>query len=131
MKKKVLVTDNSRAIRFLIQTVFEKHFEVITAQDTASAMYWLTNKSNPDLLIIDPQLPDGENWEMLEQIRSGTLYRKLPIVVITSLPKGEVIQKCAELGVARFFYKPFDPLLLLETAESLVNVSQFELISNN
>ncbi len=131
MKKKVLVTDNSRAIRFLIQTVLEKRFEVSTAQDAASAMYWMSNKSRPDLLIIDPQLPDTENWEILEQMRTGSFYKKIPIIVITSLPKGEVIKKCAELGVAQFFYKPFDPLLLLETVESLMTVPSFEFISSN
>jgi CheY-like chemotaxis protein len=131
MKKKVLVTDSSKAIRFLIQTVFEKKFEVITAQDAGSAMYWLSRKLNPDLIILDPQLPDVENWEMISQIKSGTLYKNIPILVITSLPKGEVIKKCAEYGVVRFFYKPFDPLLLLESAESIFELTGAELINSN
>ena len=58
MKKHILVIDDSKAIRFLLQTVLGKDYRVITVPELYSAIYYLSHRENPDLIIADPQLPD-------------------------------------------------------------------------
>jgi CheY-like chemotaxis protein len=115
MKKKILAIDDSKAIRFLLQTVLGKDYQVVTAPDACSAMYWLSTKNIPDLIITDPQLPDMKDWELIEELSSSILYRKIPIMVISSLDKLETNLKCERYGIEHFFMKPFNPVLLLET----------------
>ncbi len=115
MKKLVLAIDDSKAIRFLLQTVLGKDYQVVTAPDGCSAMYWLSKKNFPDLIITDAQLPDMENWELVEQLSTSGLYKNIPMLVLSSLNKNETMAKCEQYGVSAFFNKPFNPMELLET----------------
>lgn len=120
MKKTILAIDDSKAIRFLIQTVLGKEYQVITAPDGCTAMHWLSKRNIPDLIICDPQLPDMNDWELVEEVSTSILYRNIPLVVITSLDKNVAKLKCEELGVADYFIKPFNPLSILESVNSLM-----------
>ena len=119
MKKLILAIDDSKAIRFLLQTVLGKDYQVVTAPDGCSAMYWLSKKNFPDLIITDAQLPDMENWELVEQLSTSGLYKNIPMLVLSSLDKNETMAKCDQYGVAGFFNKPFNPMELLENVNRI------------
>lgn len=124
MKKKILAIDDSKAIRFLLQTVLGKDYQVITAPDGCSAMYWLSKKNLPDLIIADAQLPDMENWELIEQLSMSGLYRDIPMIVLSSLSKNETKAKCLQYGVAENFTKPFNPIELLEAVNKIAKFQE-------
>lgn len=119
MKKNILAIDDSKAIRFLLQTVLGKDNHVITAPDGCSAMYWLSKKNIPDLIICDPQLSDMQDWELIEELSSSILYRNIPLMVISSLDKNTTKIKCEEFGITDMFIKPFNPVSLLESVARL------------
>ena len=121
MKKQILAIDDSKAIRFLLQTVLGKEYQMITMPDGCSAMYWLSKKNLPDLIIVDPQLPDMENWELIQQLSSSGIYGGIPVIVLSGLDKEETALKCLEYGVAKYFLKPFNPVDLLGEIDILVN----------
>lgn len=127
MKKQVLAIDDSKAIRFLLQTVLGKDYQVITAPDGSSAMYWLSKKNLPDLIITDAQLPDMEAWELPEQLSTSGLYKDIPMIVLSSLPKNETASKCLQLGISESFTKPFNPIELLEAVNRMLQYKSSEL----
>jgi two-component system, chemotaxis family, chemotaxis protein CheY len=120
MKKQILAIDDSKAIRFLLQTILGKEYQVITMPDACSAMYWLSKKNLPDLIIADPQLPDMENWELIQQLSSSGIYGDIPILVLSGLDKEETQLKSIEYGVAKYFLKPFNPVDLLSSINNLM-----------
>jgi CheY-like chemotaxis protein len=119
MKKQILAIDDSKAIRFLLQTIFGKKYQVVATSDGCSAMYWLTKKNLPDLIIVDPQLPDMENWELIEHLSTSGLYGKIPLIVLSSIDKRETLQKSKEFGVKQSFMKPFNPVDLVKAVENI------------
>jgi len=127
MKKQILAIDDSKAIRFLLQTVLGKDYQVITAPDGCSAMYWLSKKNLPDLIIADAQLPDMENWELIEQLSISGLYRDIPMIVLSSLNKNETKAKCMQYGVAEHFTKPFNPIDLQEAVNKISKYQEVRL----
>jgi len=120
MKKHILAVDDSKAIRFLLQTVLGRDYQVITVPDGYSAMYYLSNRAQPDLIIADPQLPDMENWEFVKQLSTSGLHGDIPMVVLSGLDQRETENRCAEYGVVRYFLKPFNPVELMESIGDLV-----------
>ena len=120
MKKHILAVDDSKAIRFLLQTVLGKDYQVVTVPDGYSAMYYLSNRTQPDLIIADPQLPDMENWEFINQLATSGLHGDIPVVVLSGLDHMETESKCMEYGVVRYFLKPFNPVELMESINDLV-----------
>ncbi|MDR3714967.1 MAG: response regulator [Puia sp.] len=121
MKKQILAIDDSKAIRFLLQTVLGKEYQMITMPDGCSAMYWLSKKNLPDLIIVDPQLPDMENWELIQQLSSSGIYGGIPVIVLSGLEKEVTELKCMEYGVLKYFLKPFNPVDLLGEIDTLIN----------
>jgi CheY-like chemotaxis protein len=114
MKRRILAIDDSKAIRYLLHTLLSKHFQVITAADGCSAINWLSQNELPDLIIADPQLPDMQNWELIEQLATSGMYGSIPIIVLSALNQTDTAAKCEELGLARFFTKPFNPVSLID-----------------
>jgi DNA-binding response OmpR family regulator len=120
MKKKILVIDDSKAIRFLLQSVLGKTFDVITASDGRSGMHHLYKRNLPDLIIADPQLPDMQDWELIEYLASSRLYGNIPLAVLSSFDKNDTTEKVRELGLKNYFLKPFNPLELSKSVTSLL-----------
>jgi CheY-like chemotaxis protein len=120
LKKQILAIDDSKAIRFLLQTVLGKDYQVITVADGCSAMYWLSKRHFPHLIIADPQLPDMENWELIQQLASSGIYKSIPVLVLSGLDPQETMTKCLEYGVQQYFLKPFNPIDLVSTVHNLV-----------
>jgi len=121
MKQQILAIDDSKAIRFLLQTVLGKNYQVVTAPDGCSAMYWLSKRNRPDVIIVDAQLPDMDNWELIEQLSTSGLYRDIPLIVLSSLGKGETEANCLKFGVSEFFTKPFNPVDLVSVVNKVIN----------
>lgn len=121
MKRCILAIDDSKAIRFLLHTVLGKDYQVVTAPDACSAMFWLAKKNLPDLIIADPQLPDVQDWELIAEFSSSALYRDIPMVVLSSLDKEITAAKCLKYGVSDFYTKPFNPLELNETVQKIMS----------
>jgi CheY-like chemotaxis protein len=121
MKQQILIIDGSKAIRFLLQTILGKKYQVITAPDGCSAMHWLSQRNEPDIIIADPQLPDMQNWELMEYLTSSGLYGSIPVIALSSLDKYETAQKCEELNIEQFFVKPFNPMDIHKAIENMIS----------
>jgi len=126
MKKQILAIDDSKAIRFLLQTVLGRDYQVVTVPDGYSAMYYLSHRSQPDLIIADPQLPDMENWELVQQLSTSGMYGDIPLLVLSGLDVKETEAKCMEYGVIKYFHKPFNPVELMESIRNLVKSGELD-----
>ena len=124
MKQQILAIDDSKAIRFLLQTVLSKEYDVITIPDGCSAMHWLAKKKLPDLFIIDPQLPDMDNWELIQHLSSSGIFGDTPIIALSSLSEEETKAKCEEFKVGSYFLKPFNPVNLLTSINEVLSVAK-------
>ena len=121
MKHSILVINDSKAIRFLLQTILSKKYNVISFPDACSTMQWLLRKNIPHLIIADPQLPDCENWELISNLHNSELYGNIPVIVLSNLSEEEIIVKSSEYtNVIKSFSQPFNPLELLEEADNIV-----------
>jgi CheY-like chemotaxis protein len=123
MKPLILAVDDSKAMRYLLQTVLGKKYQVVTAPDASSAMYWLSQKNFPNVILANAQLRDTVDWEFVAYLKSSFLYKDIPAVILSSLEKEEVEKKCAQFNVEQFFLKPFNPVSLVETVDKLVKLN--------
>ena len=126
MKKRILAIDDSKAIRFLLQTVLGKDYQVVTVPDGYSAMYYFSHREQPDLIIADPQLPDMEHWELIQQLATSGMYGDIPVIVLSGADVKETDARCVEYGVLKYFMKPFNPVELVEAIQDLVSSGQFD-----
>jgi two-component system KDP operon response regulator KdpE len=104
MSLRVLVVEDDREIRALMQTSLAvEGFEVQTAVSVSEAMALLQH-SPPDVVVLDLGLPDGDGIELVREVRKR---QSLPILVVSA--RHQEAQKIALLdaGADDYLTKPF------------------------
>lgn len=106
-QSKVLIIDDEKEILELINTVLTREGidRVITAS-TAREGLTKFHQEQPDLVILDIMLPDGEGYDICRQIRETS---HVPIIFLSA--KGEETDKIVGLAIGGDDYitKPFSP----------------------
>lgn len=105
--KKVLIIDDEEDILRLIKTVLKKEGieNVITATTSKEGLIQFQN-NNPDIVLLDIMLPDGEGYDVCKQIRN---ISNVPILFLSA--KTEEIDKILgfAIGGDDYITKPFSP----------------------
>jgi len=106
---KVLVVDDDRDTRDLLQAALEQRGFTVVLTSSGKRAVMLARQENPDLILLDLKLPGMDGYEVLQRLKAGSDTVDIPVVVITgSLTDEEVKQKkVLSLGAARFLTKPF------------------------
>jgi DNA-binding response OmpR family regulator len=120
MRKEILVIDDSKAIRFMLQTILRKHYKVTSVADGVSAMYCLRKNALPELIILNPDLIDFPDWELVRYLQSSHLFSSIPMIVLSNQSEEETRINSIKYGVVDFFQKPFNPLRLLESVDNIL-----------
>ena len=75
------------------------------------------------MILANAQLRDTVDWEFVAYLKSSFLYNDIPAIILSSLEKQEVEQKCAQYNIEQFFLKPFNPVLLAEKVDELIRLN--------
>ena len=103
----VLLVDDEDQLRRVMRDLLERQgYTVLEAADGAQALAEV-DRGNPDLVILDLNLPGVDGYTVLAQLRSREITRNLPIIVLTAKGDEENEVRVLELGADDFITKPF------------------------
>ena len=54
----------------------------------------------PDLIVMDLSMPDGTGAEAIVSLKSDPLTRDIPIIVLTALHEGRILDRALNAGAA-------------------------------
>ncbi|MBJ6723393.1 response regulator [Geomesophilobacter sediminis] len=116
----VLVEDNPDDA-YLALRVIEKVFpeKVIRARDGEEALVLLTRLAAEgielvELVLLDLKLPKVDGIEVLRSIRSSMELKGLKVAVLTSSEDEGDQERCRELGIADYLFKPLTVAALIK-----------------
>ena len=85
----------------------------------------LVREEAPDLLLLDLKMPGQAGHETLEELKSDTQLKRIPIAVLTSSDRDEDMAKAYGLGGNHFITKPESPAELEQRLRTLLrNLSE-------
>jgi CheY-like chemotaxis protein len=64
-------------------------------------------KIRPDIILLDLNMPKKDGREALEEIKSHSKFKNIPVIVLTTSQAKMDIQKVYDLGANSFIQKPF------------------------
>ena len=103
----ILLVDDEDQLRRVMRDLLERQgYTVLEAADGAKALAEV-DRSNPDLVILDLNLPGVDGYTVLAQLRSREVTRNLPVIVLTAKGDEENEVRVLELGADDFLTKPF------------------------
>jgi two-component system cell cycle response regulator DivK len=114
MTSRVLVIedheDNRQILRDLLGSV---GLEMIEAHDGEAGVL-AAKRENPDLILMDIQLPGIDGYEATRRIKADQALQKIPIIAVTSYALSGDEAKTREAGCDAYIAKPYSPRELLK-----------------
>jgi CheY-like chemotaxis protein len=104
---RVLVVDDSLSVRKMVERALEtKGLEVIAASSGAEAIERL-DSSLPDLIVCDVVMPDVDGYGICESVRSHPVLCHTPVLLISGIVNGAVLDRAARVRSSAVLRKPF------------------------
>ena len=116
---KVLIVDDSAIMGERLKAVLSEITEpenISQAKDSLEAIRTF-EKLNPEVVILDIQMPGGSGIDVLQEIKKGAPSPL--VIVLTNYPYPQYRRKCIEAGADFFFDKSTEFDKVYETLEKL------------
>jgi CheY-like chemotaxis protein len=115
----VLLAEDHMANTLTISEYLESHgFIVVNAHDGLEAVQ-LAEESNPDVILMDIQMPVMDGWEAMRRLRANPRFTNTPIIALTALAMPGDRERCLEAGADDYMSKPVSLKKLLGTINVL------------
>lgn len=112
MKKKILIVDDKESIAKIISFYLSNEFEITWKDNPIKGIAWLQEGNIPDLIISDIKMPEMRGDEFLRYLKSSDLFKKIPIIMLSSEDSPSERIRLLSEGADDFIVKPFNPLEL-------------------
>jgi CheY-like chemotaxis protein len=124
---KILVADdNPDSLRLLSSRLQNEGYQFIPAWNGEEALE-KTRSANPDLILLDVNMPKKNGFQVLEEIRADSSISHIPVIVISAARIGpKDIRDGFSLGADDYVIKPFDWRELAVRIQSKLRVKQAE-----
>ena len=75
----------------------------------------------PDLILLDLKMPRKDGRETLRELKSDPLWRRIPVIVLTTSTAGDDVKFCYDVGVNAYVSKPATFRKWVEILSTLTN----------
>jgi len=120
MKKKILIIEDNEQNLYLVTFILEKNgYDVIQARSGEEGVT-LADKNEPDLILLDIQLPVMDGYSVARALRKNPVLKKKPIIAVTSFAMPGDREEALAAGCSGYIEKPIDPdTFMMQVAQHL------------
>ena len=120
MSTRTLVVEDNENNMYLIGYILRKHgHEVIEAVSGEEGLA-LAVQEQPDLILMDIQLPGMDGLEATRRIRASEAASGIPIIALTSYAMTGDRERALQAGCTGYIEKPIDPETIIASIERYI-----------
>ncbi|HWA24141.1 MAG TPA: response regulator [Lacunisphaera sp.] len=137
LRRILLVEDSLRDIDLTLAALDEHHLAnvVDVARDGVEALDYLNRRGKfadrepglPVVVFLDIKMPRLDGLEVLRQLKSDPVFKRLPVVMLTSSKEEPDLAGCYALGANAYVVKPVD---FAQFADSVKQLGLFWAVLN-
>lgn len=113
-KKTILVVDDSGTFLHAIKSWLDSDYKVIMVSSATNAISYLAT-NNPDLILLDYEMPICSGPDLLEMIRADASNADIPVMFLTGKGDKESVQKVLSLRPQGYMLKSISRTDMLKT----------------
>ena len=124
MSTKILIVDDSAMVRRQVSNALAgAGFTVVEAIDGEDARQKLASTPDTGLIVCDVTMPRMNGIEFLEAIRQERRFDAVPVIMLTTEGRPDMIQRAKSFGAKGWLVKPFKPELLVSAVQRLAKAA--------
>ncbi|MBW3563532.1 MAG: response regulator [Acidobacteria bacterium] len=108
----ILVVDDDEPLLKLMEALLRTYRMIPVTASSGKQAIELVRSENPDLAIVDLNMPDVSPAELVESMRRASRRSELPMIILSGDPVDEA--RRSETGIDVAILKPFDTADLIE-----------------
>lgn len=117
----MLIADDLLLNRRILESTFEKYFEIVTVDNGVEAMdYIRDNYDKVEVIMLDLVMPVMDGFTFMKQFRKERKYDNIPIIV-TSQGGEKSVEKSFALGATDFIEKPYNNNIIIHRVQNVVS----------
>ena len=124
MAIKVMVVDDSTTVRQELGYALQRAgFDVLEGIDGQDAYDKLTAAPDVSLIVCDLHMPRMDGLELLRLVKTEETKKHIPVLMLTTEGRPELISKARTLGARAWLVKPVRDNLVVATVKRLLEQS--------
>lgn len=121
MAARILIVDDSRTIRQQVGlALVQAGYETLEAEDGFAGLAMIGAHTDIALVICDINMPNMNGIEMLTAVKADARNAALPVLMLTTEARADLIQQAKRIGAKGWVVKPFKPDQLVAAVRKLV-----------
>lgn len=125
MAKRVLIVDDQRHVRTLLESALEPLLDLgleVAVTESAAEALAAANERMPDLVLVDANMPDLDGFELSRLLTSKPTTMRPYIIVLGNKGCESDKIRAHEAGANDFLVKPFDPDEVLDLVSAVLGL---------
>lgn len=123
---KILLVEDEQKLASLLKDAIGDSFYSFTIAHDGKEGIDLFLKLLPDIVITDIMMPNMTGLEMAKKLKD--INSELPIIILSAFSDTNKLLNAIDVGIVKYFIKPFDPDELLDYIKNIVNKFESKLI---
>lgn len=124
MKNIILVVDDDKTNLTLAQKILSPEYRIAACNSGTAALKYL-EKNQPDLILLDINMPEMDGFEVLKKLRKKGSTAAIPVIFLTADSQTDTEVKCLQMGAMDYVRKPFVPDILLSRVGKTIELEQY------
>ena len=113
MSKRILVVEDQEDLRAILRDLLTGSGYIVTEAADGAAGVAMAKSEQPDLILMDIQLPVLDGYDATRQIRADVNLKRTPLIAVSSFAMKGDEEKARAAGCDHYVTKPYSPLQLL------------------
>ena len=121
--KHILIVDDVTTNLKCAAEVLKDTYDVTTAKSGKAALQIL-REMQPDLIMLDVNMPEMNGFEVMERIKEDPVTRDIPVIFLTAEADKENEVTGLKMGAMDFIKKPFEPDIMRSRIEKILQMTE-------
>jgi CheY-like chemotaxis protein len=119
--QRVLLVEDSAVVQAVVRQALRRGgCELVWARDGVAALTSLQDGADPDLILLDINLPRMNGLELLGELRAAGTLARVPVIIISTEGEDHDIARGLEAGARAYLRKPFRAQQLWEAISAVM-----------